>query len=483
VGIALEQGYIQSLDQPVLDFFPEYRDQVHDPRTKQISLRHLVTMSAGLEWEENGPIDFRWLASRDWIRFTLQSKLVAEPGTKWNYSTALTHLLSAILTKASGTNTFAFAQRALLDPIGARIQQWSRDPQGYYLGGWEVWMPPRDMAKFGYLYLNQGQWNGKQVVPVAWIRASTQQTNSAHYGFLWWLDTFDGRPMYFAQGLGGQHIVVVPHLDTVVVSTAIPAIRPTHFSSLSFIKLFVLPALRSGAGFTGRLPSAPEIIERYYQAMGGREQLGKLRSLRIGGTESVPATLQEENFEQLKGAGGQFLSTGNLVFGGRKGSLKQVGSKNGIVWTSDRGYRILTAEEAKPWRERAGVWDDSGGPTRGLWTVALVPFSGRFCYQLEAIADDGTPVEYFYDAETGLLAGTVRGELVRAAGLLTFTRIFTDYRPFGQLRFPAKIISHVQGPEVVFTRTAIEYDTLRPTAFALPVAVEAVAKGRRDNPR
>jgi CubicO group peptidase (beta-lactamase class C family) len=93
VGIALERGYIHSLDQPVLDFFPEYRDQVTDPRKQQITIRHLLTMSAGLEWKENGPIAFRCMSSPDWVRFILNSKLAADPGVKWNYSSALPHLL------------------------------------------------------------------------------------------------------------------------------------------------------------------------------------------------------------------------------------------------------------------------------------------------------------------------------------------------------------------------------------------------------
>jgi CubicO group peptidase (beta-lactamase class C family) len=476
VGIALERGYIRSLDQPVLDFFPEYPDQLSDPRKKQITLRHLLTMSAGLEWEENGPITFRWLGSRDRVGFTLKSKLVAEPGTRWNYSTALTHLLSAILTKASGTNTLAFAREALLDPIGVTVHRWDLDAQGYYCGGSEVYLTPRDMAKFGYLYLNDGQWEGRQVVPASWVRASTQQTNSARYGFFWWLDTFEGQPIYFAQGLGGQHIVVVPHLDAVVVTTAY---LPRHFSTLSFVKLCVLPALRSGEADKEHLPPAQEIIARYYEAVGGREALGKLKSLRIAGTVQAPATGVQEDFEVLKSTGNRFVSSGNWVLGTPGGSLKRVGSDGQLVWTSSGGYRVLTAEEARPWRERAGAWTDLCGPTAGMRTVALVSFADRRCYQLEAVTDEGEVETDFYDAETGLLAGSIRPEVVGSAGVLAFTRLFIDYRKFGELLFPTKVISHVQGPEVVFTRTAVEYIRIDPRTLGLPVAVEDIAKGKR----
>jgi CubicO group peptidase (beta-lactamase class C family) len=155
VGIALQEGHLRSLDQPVIDFFPEYREKLNDARKQQITLRHLLTMTAGLEWVENGPISRKWMASRDRVGFTWASKLVATPGTEWNYSTAVTHMLSAVLTRATGTNTFAYARRTLLDPIGAEVNHWDQDPQGYYWGGSEVYMTPRNMAKFGFLYFEQ----------------------------------------------------------------------------------------------------------------------------------------------------------------------------------------------------------------------------------------------------------------------------------------------------------------------------------------
>ncbi len=468
VGIALERGYLRSLDQPVLDFFPEYRDKVTDPRKAQITLRHLLTMSAGLEWVENGPIAFRCMRSPDWARFILNSKLVADPGTKWNYSSALPHLLSAVLTKATGTNTLAFARAYLFDPIGAVIGQWDRDPKGYYFGGSELYMTPRGLAKFGRLYLNNGVWDGKQIVPAAWVRASTQQTNSAHYGYLWWLDTFERHPLYFAQGLGGQHIVVVPDLDAVVVTTAY---LPTHFSPLTFIKLYVLPCLKTAPQDTRSSPSAEQVIDRYYQAGGGREQLARLNSLRITGTRQVPATGEQESFELLKGPAGKMLSSGN-------GSvLRRVGSNGHLVWTSADGYRILTEAEARYWRENAQGWTDWSGPGKG--TVTRETFAGRPCYEVRYTGESGETTADFFDAETGLLAGRIRSVLIHPYGLLAETALVGDYREFGGLQVPTRIVSHIQGPEAVFTRASVEFNTCHPATFDLPIPIEAILKGKR----
>ena len=270
-------------------------------------------------------------------------------------------------------------------------------------------MTPRGMAKFGYLYLNHGEWNGKQIVPAAWVRASTQQTNSAHYGFFWWLDTFESHPIYFAQGLGGQHIVVVPDLDAVVVTTAF---LPTHISALAFIKLYILPCLKCPRQNTLSIPTARKIIERYYQAIGGREQLAKLKSLRITGTRRVPATSEQEPFEVLKGAKGRMFSAGNGNW------IKRVGSNGRIVWTSADGYRILTEPEARRWREEASGLADLCGPAKEMGTVRLENFAGRPCYQLEYTSESGETTADFFDVETGLLAGSIRSLVALPYGLI-----------------------------------------------------------------
>jgi len=476
VGIALEKGHIQSLDQPIISFFPEYREELRNSRKELITIRHLLAMTAGLEWIENGPISRRWMDSRDRIGFTLRSKLVAAPGTEWNYSTALTHLLSALLTRATGTNTQAFARHTLLDPIGISINQWDQDSQGYYWGGSEVYLTPRNMAKFGYLYLNNGLWDGKQIVPPSWVRASTQQTNSSHYGFLWWLDTFDARPMYFAQGLGGQHIVVVPHLDVVIVTTSYIGRRN---SALGFIKHMVLPCIHQLEETQSQLPQADRILDRYYKAIGGSEQFANLKSLRMAGTVDVESMGIHGKFELLKGGKNRIQSTVRWP----KRPSEQFGSDGKIVWTSHpNGFRRLQGEEAKVWMNEASNWTDLRGPLDKMKTIAHVSFDGRPCYQVKCTTRSGEVLTDYYEVETGLLAGSSRPEKWYH-GLHLVTRVFREYRTFGKFQWPTKVIRHVQGPEAIFVRDVIEYNNVHPAAFDLPIPIKDILKGRRTDAR
>jgi len=472
VGIALERGYIHSLDQPVIDFFPELEHELNDPRKKSITIRHLLTMSAGLEWTENGAITFRWIKSRNRVGFTWKSKLIDEPGSKWNYSTALTHMLSAVITRATGTDTLAFAQSELLGPIGATITRWDKAGDGYYIGGSEMYLTPRDMAKFGYLYLNNGQWAGKQVVPAAWVGASTLQTNNARYGFLWWLDTFEGRPVYFAQGLGGQHIIVVPSLDIVVVTTAY---LPTHISALSFAKLWLLPCINHFDNHEP-LPPAEQVIGRFYEKIGGRENLDALQSLSIEGALEIPARGEQGSFELLKGGNGKIYSR----FDGTKSFSGAFGSDGRTVWTSWLGYRTLTGGQAQPWKDEAQSWSDLRGPVDGMKTVGIVSFAEHRCHELQSKREGGDVISDFYDCESGLLIGSIRPEL-SPYGWLAYTWTFADYHRFGALQFPTSLTQDVQGPELVLTRTSIGYNNVKPARFALPIPIADILKGRRNN--
>jgi CubicO group peptidase (beta-lactamase class C family) len=154
--------------------------------------------------------------------------MVADPGGAMIYSTGNSHLLSALLQKATRMSTFDFARRYLGEPLGVPIPPWVRDPQGVYLGGNEMHWTPRGMLAFGELYLNRGRIAGKQVLSEAWIQASlTPRTRSRwsgrEYGYGWWIDSFGGHSTYYAWGHGGQFIFVVPTLKLVVVATSLPA--------------------------------------------------------------------------------------------------------------------------------------------------------------------------------------------------------------------------------------------------------------------
>jgi CubicO group peptidase (beta-lactamase class C family) len=226
VGIAMDQGKLDSLDHKVSEYFPEYFYETTDPRMKQVTLRHLLTMSAGFVWLEDGPIEKRWMESGNLVEAAINLKFQESPGTGFNYSSAHTQLLSAILAKLVGEPLRGYAQRNLFSPLGISAADWSwgADDQGYYLGGWGMNLRPRDLARFGYLYLNDGYWDGTQVISKEWVRQSTSKQIGAYpgldYGYLWWVHQSQAPVIYEALGYGGQSLYVVPELDMVVVVTA-----------------------------------------------------------------------------------------------------------------------------------------------------------------------------------------------------------------------------------------------------------------------
>jgi len=226
VGIALDQGVLDSLDHTVIEYFPEYFYPQTDPRMAQVTLRDLLTMSAGFLWAENGPIEAEWLASDNWVEAAINLEFSEQPGTVFTYSSANTQLLSAILTQLTGEPLRDYAQRNLFTPLGIPDNRWhwTTDNQGYAIGGFAMHLRPRDMARFGYLYLNQGYWDGQQIISPEWVQQSTSSQidtgGGDDYGYLWWIHPWPDQPAFEALGYGGQSIYVAPSLDLVVVVTS-----------------------------------------------------------------------------------------------------------------------------------------------------------------------------------------------------------------------------------------------------------------------
>lgn len=221
-GIALKEGIIQDIDQTVNEFFPQYFAKNGDPEKEKINLRHLLTMTAGLDLDENGPIEERIYESGDWIRATLERPVKDPPGTRFNYSTPLSHIMSGILSETSGRTLLELARQYLFDPMEAGEAMWTKGPGGYCFGGAELFMTPSAMARFGILYLNNGIWGGKELVPSKWVSLSTQNRlpiteEKRRYGYWWWTSDTGN---YGAQGWGGQIISVKPSLGMVTVTTA-----------------------------------------------------------------------------------------------------------------------------------------------------------------------------------------------------------------------------------------------------------------------
>lgn len=256
VGIAIGSGAIGSLDQSLFDFFPEHSD-LATLEKRRVTLQHALMMSAGLDWNE-GQVPYtdptndaeRMDASTEPVRFLLDRPVVSEPGSTWSYNTGLPVLLGLAVSRATGRPFGTYARQALFEPLGITDVEWS-GPEAWrdipelewdggepwarvaYPGGW-LWLRPRDVAKFGSLYLNGGRWNGRQVLPAEWVNESTRRriavTDSLSeygehgYGYLWWHDRFrtpDGAlEVHSAVGNGEQRIFVVPSLDLVVVHVA-----------------------------------------------------------------------------------------------------------------------------------------------------------------------------------------------------------------------------------------------------------------------
>jgi CubicO group peptidase (beta-lactamase class C family) len=227
VGIAIDRGYLQGVNQPIGGVLPEQFASREDSR-RQITIEDLLTMRSGLESTSNRNYG-AWVQSRNWVRHVLTRPLLDAPGTRMRYSTGNTHVLSAVLTKATGKSTWQFAQETLAKPLGISLAQWQRDPQGIYFGGNEMVMTPRQMLAFGELYLNRGRARGAQVVPEKWIETSfiprdRSDFSEQLYGYGWWIRQIAGHQGYYAWGYGGQFIVLVPELELVVVSTSSAAV-------------------------------------------------------------------------------------------------------------------------------------------------------------------------------------------------------------------------------------------------------------------
>ena len=234
VGIALERKLIPDVKTPILTFLPELaRDP--DQGKREITVEDLLMMRSGLEGT-SGRDYGAWVMSRNWVQLALARPMFAPPGEMMEYSTGNTHLLSAILTKASGKSTWQFANDVFAKPLGFSLAQWPRDPQGIYFGGNDMLMTPRQMLAFGELYRNEGRANGQQVVASRWVEKSCDgrarsprpwngtldPLRDRKYGYGWWVHEIAGYETCFAWGYGGQYVFVLPELDLVLVTTSAP---------------------------------------------------------------------------------------------------------------------------------------------------------------------------------------------------------------------------------------------------------------------
>ncbi len=229
-AIAQRDGLLDSFDRPMLDFFGDPGAVSADDKKKTITLQHLLDMTSGIEWRE--PLSGRPDAaiemgrSPDWVKFILDRPMSSTPGEIFNYNSGNPHLLSAIITKLTGMSARDYAKATLFDPLGISVSNWRNDPQGVSSGGFGLSLLPRDMAKIGYLYLRNGEWEDKPLLPPAWIdRVSHATVNmnesidrDLRYSNFFW--ALPNKHVYMAVGYHCQVIMVLPELDIVAVTTA-----------------------------------------------------------------------------------------------------------------------------------------------------------------------------------------------------------------------------------------------------------------------
>jgi len=235
IGIAmLRKEFPAELDAPILKYFDEYKIANLDDRKRRITLRNLLTMTAGLEWNEdvayNDPKNSADImeSKQDWVKYVIDQPMAAEPGEVWVYSSGVTQLLSHIFKKVTGRNVDEYAAEYLFKPLGIRYH-WKHSPTGLPDTEGGLYLSSADLAKIGFLFLSNGRWDGRQIVPSSWVTASVTPAMTVRdegqewkYGFQWWLQPYGKSPERYAwgaRGFGGQELRVVPESQLITVFT------------------------------------------------------------------------------------------------------------------------------------------------------------------------------------------------------------------------------------------------------------------------
>ncbi len=263
IGIAIEQGKIRGVDEKVLGFFPGMKDLENvDDRKRAMTLEDLLTMRSGTDYHERGPGSPHFVLNsmaRGWDRFYLERPMVKSPGTEFQYDSGGVILMSAILKHRAGMHADGFAERYLFAPLGIERAEWFRNTEGHPHTGGGLDLLPRDMAKFGLLYLRGGRWGERQVVPEEWVKRSIERHvrrdggssgRNVGYGYLWWILEPDpkgktGQDIYAAMGFRAQYIFVIPEHDMVVVVTGGTRNYQDQQRPISFLYSHILPAVRN----------------------------------------------------------------------------------------------------------------------------------------------------------------------------------------------------------------------------------------------
>jgi CubicO group peptidase (beta-lactamase class C family) len=274
IGIAIDKGFIKSVDQRVLDFFPEFDIKNPKEPLEDLTLKNLLTMKTGFLWNERrrgpSPMLNRLKRQKDWIKFILSLPIIKKKINTFQYNSAVSHLLSAIISTSTNLDSQSFANKFLFKTIGIeefqdsnktsykaediinnnKIHVWLKDPQGINIGGWGITMKARDLAKFGLLYLNLGIWEKNQIISSNWIKDSIKDhvedsnlDSGMGYSYHWWIWKITQYSVFNALGAGGQVISCIPELDLVIVITA-NANLARWKDPLYLIGKYIIPAIQ-----------------------------------------------------------------------------------------------------------------------------------------------------------------------------------------------------------------------------------------------
>jgi CubicO group peptidase (beta-lactamase class C family) len=268
LGIAMDKGYIDSVDRKVFDFFPEHTDLLEEfPSKANMTIKHLLTMTSGLTYDDESlpytnPMNdmYRFFSSSDPIRFLLAKPLYAEPGAVFDYDNCNTNIIGQIISKATQARADTFAREYLFDKLGIVQYEWQVVKNDVILCSGDLHLRPRDMAKFGLLLLNKGIWKREQIISSGWCDSSTALFLNPNdynnefswangYGYQWWRKTYYvGATTYasfFAAGWGGQNIIVIPSLNLVIVTTAGNWYDPEAISPFSIVSDYIIPSVKN----------------------------------------------------------------------------------------------------------------------------------------------------------------------------------------------------------------------------------------------
>ena len=256
VGIAIDRGHVSGVFATLQELLPDAFAGL-EPRKQRITLRDMLTMQAGLIWEPVPPLDL--VSMQHVVADVAGLPITYGNAGRFNYSTGLPHLASAAISRATGMSTCEFAWRVLFESLGIAPEVWGRDAEGVHTGGWFMYFTPRELARFGLLYLQGGEWQGEQLVPADWVRSSLSKQvvfdPYSGYGYWWWISsywdpqTFETYEIPSARGGGGQAIFLVPALDLVMVTTSDHAYQGTsiRFDAERFLTDVVIPAVQAGS--------------------------------------------------------------------------------------------------------------------------------------------------------------------------------------------------------------------------------------------